>query len=238
MRIDVDGSHAAELCSRIEAALLTHIKGGKYYTSDKRLYLDAEGNVVGPKDPKRLALLAPEGGTIGYPVAEMYGLVGARSIEFPDYTTEYLRYRARKAGRVIGDDLLRQPEFVADSSPASERKARKRRPRKMKAGGPGGLEIYTEFLVPAGKRDDNYKVGQYKGIYTVPWTGDTDVWMALLMAAELIALSQPVGSAIWRAAQKWRVSQSEVARYYNLHKTNVERIDKGLPLSGMGEPRR
>jgi hypothetical protein len=44
------------------------------FVSDKRLYLDKNGNVVGEKDKNKLTLLVSEGGSIPFETAEKYGL--------------------------------------------------------------------------------------------------------------------------------------------------------------------
>jgi hypothetical protein len=44
------------------------------YTSDRRLYLNADSKVVEADDPSRVSLLVPEGGTIPMADAEKYGL--------------------------------------------------------------------------------------------------------------------------------------------------------------------
>jgi hypothetical protein len=44
------------------------------YTSDRRLYLNAEGKVVEADDPTRVSLLVNAGGTIPMADAEKYGL--------------------------------------------------------------------------------------------------------------------------------------------------------------------
>jgi hypothetical protein len=44
------------------------------FVSDKRLYLDKDGKVVGDKDPNKLTLLVSEGGSIPFETAEKYGL--------------------------------------------------------------------------------------------------------------------------------------------------------------------
>lgn len=48
---------------------------GSMYRSDKRLLLTADGQIVGPDDPKGVTLLVAEGGEIPYPDAIKYGLV-------------------------------------------------------------------------------------------------------------------------------------------------------------------
>lgn len=45
------------------------------YTADRRLYQDADGNVVEADDPKRVKLLVGVGGQIPLADAERYGLV-------------------------------------------------------------------------------------------------------------------------------------------------------------------
>lgn len=44
------------------------------FVSDKRLYLDADGNVVAADNPKRAKLLVAEGGVLSQEQAEKYGL--------------------------------------------------------------------------------------------------------------------------------------------------------------------
>jgi hypothetical protein len=44
------------------------------FVSDRRLYLDSEGNVVEADDPNRARLLVGEGGTVPAADAERYGL--------------------------------------------------------------------------------------------------------------------------------------------------------------------
>lgn len=48
---------------------------GSLYTSDRRLYTDAEGNVVEQDDPKRQRLLVAEGGTLTTEQAKKAGLL-------------------------------------------------------------------------------------------------------------------------------------------------------------------
>jgi hypothetical protein len=50
-------------------------RAGDMFTSDKRLYLDGEGNVVGADDPKRKTLLVGEGGQLPMAKAREHGLV-------------------------------------------------------------------------------------------------------------------------------------------------------------------
>jgi hypothetical protein len=45
------------------------------HKSDRRLYLDAEGNVVEADNPKKLTLLVAEGGELPMDQARQYGLV-------------------------------------------------------------------------------------------------------------------------------------------------------------------
>ena len=45
------------------------------WTSDRRLYLDKDGNVVEADDPSRVSLLVAKGGTVPLIDAERYGLV-------------------------------------------------------------------------------------------------------------------------------------------------------------------
>ena len=47
---------------------------GTMYRSDKRLLLTADGQIVGPDDPRGVTLLVAEGGEIPYPDAVKYGL--------------------------------------------------------------------------------------------------------------------------------------------------------------------
>jgi hypothetical protein len=47
------------------------------FVSDKRLYLDKDGNVVEEKDPNRLTLLVAAGGRLPMEQAQKYGLVKA-----------------------------------------------------------------------------------------------------------------------------------------------------------------
>lgn len=47
------------------------------WTSDRRLYLDAAGNVVEAGDSKRASLLVAEGNTIPYEHAQRLGLTGS-----------------------------------------------------------------------------------------------------------------------------------------------------------------
>ena len=55
---------------------------GAMYKSDKRLLLTADGQVVGPDDPRGVSLLVAEGGEIPYPDAIKYGLVAdPRAVE-------------------------------------------------------------------------------------------------------------------------------------------------------------
>lgn len=45
------------------------------YVSDRRLYLDAAGNLVEANDPAKLTLLVAEGSTLTEAQARQYGLV-------------------------------------------------------------------------------------------------------------------------------------------------------------------
>lgn len=46
------------------------------WVSDKRLYLDADGNVVEATDPTKATLLVAEGGKLTEDQARQYGLLG------------------------------------------------------------------------------------------------------------------------------------------------------------------
>jgi hypothetical protein len=51
------------------------------YTADKRLYLDADGNVVDEGDPRAATLLVGEGGQLSDEDAKKYGLTSKAKAE-------------------------------------------------------------------------------------------------------------------------------------------------------------
>jgi hypothetical protein len=51
-------------------------RGGDKFTSDRRLYLNGEGNVVEADNPKRKTLLVGEGGQLDMAKAREHGLIG------------------------------------------------------------------------------------------------------------------------------------------------------------------
>lgn len=51
----------------------------KSYIAKERLYLDADGNVVGADDPNRATLLVGKGGTLTAEQAAKYGLTGEKA---------------------------------------------------------------------------------------------------------------------------------------------------------------
>lgn len=53
------------------------------HKSDRRLYLDAEGNVVEANDPKKRTLLVGKGGELPMEDARRYGLVGDEPAQKP-----------------------------------------------------------------------------------------------------------------------------------------------------------
>lgn len=54
------------------------------FVSDKRLYLDADGNVVNERDSRRVRLLVGAGGSMPRADAERYGLVKTEAVEVED----------------------------------------------------------------------------------------------------------------------------------------------------------
>lgn len=48
------------------------------WVSDRRWFLDKDGNLVGDKDPRKLTLLVASGGILPLDVAARYGLTGVK----------------------------------------------------------------------------------------------------------------------------------------------------------------
>lgn len=70
-------------------------KEGAHWVSPARLYLTADGRVVGEGDPEAAYLLVPEGGVLTDEEAERYGLTGMPEEKLREPPKDKRRKQAR-----------------------------------------------------------------------------------------------------------------------------------------------
>ncbi len=92
---------------------------GRLWTANRRIYVDAFGNVVHERDPSRRTLLCPRGGQIPYSTALELGLVEKAAEPVPEKALE-------KAPKPVPEEA---PEKVAEPEPEVKHV---RRPRSTK----------------------------------------------------------------------------------------------------------
>jgi len=93
-------------------------KRAEAYTSDRRLYLNAQGEVVEADDPGRVRLLVGEGGTLPRDAAVRYGLAEAEEGE----AAEPVNAEGADAG-VEDDEGGAEPRTAAKTSANRSRKS-------------------------------------------------------------------------------------------------------------------
>lgn len=86
------------------------------HKSDRRLYLDAEGNVVEQSDPKKVKLLVGKGGELPMAEARQYGLV---QDEPGDAAAEAKAENRREAAQKPVETAERRDPVLENARPGS-----------------------------------------------------------------------------------------------------------------------